>query len=245
MTTSKTDWERLNRMTDEEIDANAQADPDAHPTTKAIWHGARVVMPQVTPIALSINPVLLPLTTLRQALALAQVRNSCAAFMTNNAQLISPLQQARWFTRRYWPAIQQAMALGELPAYRVWLIVAGDEADTGNTPPILGYLGMAMSDDGYLITEGLAPAARGKGLGTWLLHHALNEQNWFDDKPIWADIFDHNAASVKLHQGFGFTPVMALGNEVTRYRWQKGATNPVAQNPVIQNIPQSEPSAPC
>lgn len=45
MTTGKTDWERLRRMSDEEIARNALHDPDVQPTTEAFWENARVVMP--------------------------------------------------------------------------------------------------------------------------------------------------------------------------------------------------------
>jgi uncharacterized protein (DUF4415 family) len=38
-------WERLDRMTDEEIRAGIEADPDVHPTDDAFWQGARVVRP--------------------------------------------------------------------------------------------------------------------------------------------------------------------------------------------------------
>jgi uncharacterized protein (DUF4415 family) len=43
---SLTDWNRLSSMTDDEIEAAAQADPDAAPLDDAFWQTARVVMPQ-------------------------------------------------------------------------------------------------------------------------------------------------------------------------------------------------------
>ena len=39
---SKTDWHRLKKMTEEEIDRNALADPDAKPTDEAFWMEAEV-----------------------------------------------------------------------------------------------------------------------------------------------------------------------------------------------------------
>ena len=42
----KTDWDRLRRMTDEEIRQGIESDPDAHPTDEAFWKDAKVVMPQ-------------------------------------------------------------------------------------------------------------------------------------------------------------------------------------------------------
>jgi uncharacterized protein (DUF4415 family) len=43
---SKTDWERLSRLSDEEIHASAMADPDALPTSEAFWNNARLVYPE-------------------------------------------------------------------------------------------------------------------------------------------------------------------------------------------------------
>ena len=41
-----TDWERLRRMTDEEIRAGILADPDDHPTDAEFWKNAKVVWPK-------------------------------------------------------------------------------------------------------------------------------------------------------------------------------------------------------
>src|SRR2546422_4243983 len=40
-----TDWRKLRRMSDAEIHAGIEADPDAHPTDEAFWHNAKVVLP--------------------------------------------------------------------------------------------------------------------------------------------------------------------------------------------------------
>jgi uncharacterized protein (DUF4415 family) len=41
-----TDWEALRRMSDAEIHAGIEADPDAHPTDEAFWQDAKVVLPR-------------------------------------------------------------------------------------------------------------------------------------------------------------------------------------------------------
>jgi uncharacterized protein (DUF4415 family) len=41
-----TDWEALRRMSDAEIHAGLEADPDAHPTDDAFWKNAKVVLPR-------------------------------------------------------------------------------------------------------------------------------------------------------------------------------------------------------
>ena len=42
----ETDWERVDAMTDEDIDAAASSDPDAPPTDASFWKEATVVMPE-------------------------------------------------------------------------------------------------------------------------------------------------------------------------------------------------------
>ena len=42
----KTDWTRVDAMTDADIDAAARSDPDAPPTDAAFWKGATVVFPE-------------------------------------------------------------------------------------------------------------------------------------------------------------------------------------------------------
>ncbi len=41
-----TDWDRLRAMTDEEIEAGAQSDPDALPTDDEFWKDAKIVLPR-------------------------------------------------------------------------------------------------------------------------------------------------------------------------------------------------------
>ena len=41
-----TDWRKLRQMSDAEIHAGIEADPDAHPTDDDFWQTAQVVMPQ-------------------------------------------------------------------------------------------------------------------------------------------------------------------------------------------------------
>jgi hypothetical protein len=42
---SKTDWPRLEKMTEEEIQRRALADTDAQPTDEAFWREAEVIIP--------------------------------------------------------------------------------------------------------------------------------------------------------------------------------------------------------
>ena len=42
-TKARTDWERLRKMTEEEIEAAARSDPDNPPTDQEFWRDARTV----------------------------------------------------------------------------------------------------------------------------------------------------------------------------------------------------------
>jgi uncharacterized protein (DUF4415 family) len=46
---SHTDWDRVNALSDAEVDAAAQGDTDAQPLDDEFWQNARVVMPPRTP----------------------------------------------------------------------------------------------------------------------------------------------------------------------------------------------------
>ncbi len=41
-----TDWDRFDALTEEEVRAGIEEDPDAHPTDEAFWEGGVVVMPE-------------------------------------------------------------------------------------------------------------------------------------------------------------------------------------------------------
>ena len=42
----KTDWKRVDALSEEEREEAAQSDPDAQPTTEDFWHDAVIVMPE-------------------------------------------------------------------------------------------------------------------------------------------------------------------------------------------------------
>jgi uncharacterized protein (DUF4415 family) len=45
---SRTDWDRVRAMSDDEAEAAAAGDPDAPPLDEAFWREARVVLPRPT-----------------------------------------------------------------------------------------------------------------------------------------------------------------------------------------------------
>ncbi len=42
----ETDWDKLRAMSDAEVHAAIESDPDAHPTDEEFWKDAEVVLPQ-------------------------------------------------------------------------------------------------------------------------------------------------------------------------------------------------------
>ncbi len=55
-TKGKTDWKRVDALTEPRIDEAARADPDALPTDAAFWRDAKLVMPErKVPVSLRID----------------------------------------------------------------------------------------------------------------------------------------------------------------------------------------------
>ncbi|MCH9019292.1 MAG: BrnA antitoxin family protein [Proteobacteria bacterium] len=55
-TKGKTDWARVDALTEPRIDEAARADPDALPTDAAFWRDAKLVMPErKVPVSLRID----------------------------------------------------------------------------------------------------------------------------------------------------------------------------------------------
>jgi len=53
---TRTDWRRVDRMTEAELAAAAASDPDALPTDPAFWKQARLVMPEPkVPVSLRLD----------------------------------------------------------------------------------------------------------------------------------------------------------------------------------------------
>lgn len=51
----KTDWARLDAMTDEEVEAAALSDPDALPMTDEEWARAEIIRPGKIPVGLKLD----------------------------------------------------------------------------------------------------------------------------------------------------------------------------------------------
>lgn len=142
-----------------------------------------------------------PLIILEEAQAVALIRNECRYFMTNDQREISPLKQKKWFKDFYTKQNPKK--------YRVWLL----KDDKKN---IIGYFAAKEEEEGYYISEAIHETNRGKGMGSFLLKNLISQEN-FNSKPLYADIFNHNLASISLHQKFDFIPHSTINQEITRY----------------------------
>ena len=145
-----------------------------------------------------------PLTTLDEALLLAEIRNECRQWMTNDQHEISHSEQADWFFEVYQKQSPQF--------YNVWLLKEMNE----KKDPVLGYFAAKECPDSFYVTEGLLESRRGQGAGTFLLQTLLSYEI-FKNKKIHADIFNYNQASIRLHQKFGFKPYKIINNQITRF----------------------------
>jgi L-amino acid N-acyltransferase YncA len=144
-----------------------------------------------------------PLVSLEEAFALALVRNQCRLMMTNDQREIIPEEQKKWF--------QQVYTQQNPMKYRVWLL---------KEETIIGYFAAKEQKEGFYITEGIQENRRGKGAGSFLLKTMLDEEN-FNTKPLFADIYNDNLASLRLHQKFGFIPYEEINQNLTRFYLRK------------------------
>jgi L-amino acid N-acyltransferase YncA len=148
------------------------------------------------------NLSLKPLATVKQALLLADIRNQCRLFMTNDQREVTPDGQRQWFETHYSKQTPQR--------YFVWLLYQQE------TPVGYAAAKLVQEDNTALITEGLAEAARGKGLGSYLLR-CLTQQPEVQGKTLVADVRKDNPASQRLHEKFGFKEIPHPEGHLLRY----------------------------
>ena len=128
-----------------------------------------------------------PLSCLQEALSLMIVRNECRQMMTQDQHEILPEEQKEWFENFY--SKQNPLR------YRVWLLK--------NDGVIIGYFAAKECREGFYITEGIRKDQRGQGRGHFLLKTMARHAE-FRNKTLFADIFNDNLASIRLHLKLGF-----------------------------------------
>lgn len=149
------------------------------------------------------------MTSLRDAMIVRRLRNSCARFMTQAREPIGRLAQARWFLRRY-------RAAARAGRYRVYLFF------DGRAP--VGYGALQRYEDVLLVTECVADEHRGHGAGKEILA-ALVDVARREQRDLVAEIWASNAPSLALHERAGFVLEASTerdGESLRRYRLRTG-----------------------
>lgn len=130
------------------------------------------------------------LTSLRDALTVRRLRNTCCEYMTNYQQKLGLWQQVRWYFTNY----KKASRSGD---YRIFLFC-------GEHGRALGYGALQIHDGQLYITECVETAVRGKGYGKQILAFIV-QTGREEDRTLVAEIWADNQASRALHEKAGFT----------------------------------------
>jgi ribosomal protein S18 acetylase RimI-like enzyme len=125
-------------------------------------------------------------STLDDALAVAEVRNSCREFMTHDQREIGREAQTKW-----WKSLDHERL-------RLFLLSV-----RGNP---VGF-GVVRSEENAWLTGGLLPDARGKGLGGGLFQSLCEEAAQLSYPEVWLDVFASNIRAVRLYERLGFERV--------------------------------------
>lgn len=130
-----------------------------------------------------------PLSSLRDALIVRRLRNTCCEYMTNYQQTLGLWQQVRWYYRNY----KRASRSGD---YRIFLY-------RDSYGRALGYGALQLHDGQLFITECLETSVRGQGYGKQILA-SLVQTGREEGRTLVAEIWADNAASRALHEKAGF-----------------------------------------
>ncbi len=155
------------------------------------------------------NLTRLPVSSLRDALIVRRLRNTCCEFMTNYRQKLGFWQQVRWYYRNY----KTSSSSGD---YRIFLF-------RDSSGRALGYGALQLHDGQLYITECLETSVRGQGLGKQILA-SLVQTGREEGRALIAEIWADNQASRALHEKAGFV--------LTAQREHKGRGLLVYQLPV-------------
>lgn len=125
-------------------------------------------------------------TTPAEAEILRTIRNDCKDFMTRSTDYITPEQQAEWFKT----------AFKKYELYIAYYIEHGVVAVNA------GFGVIHLENDQYLLTGGLTPDYRDKGLGTPLFKFLIDNCN--KQLPIRLEVLKTNTRAFKTYEKLGF-----------------------------------------
>ncbi len=125
-------------------------------------------------------------TTPAEAEILRTIRNDCKDFMTRSTDHITPEQQAEWFKT----------AFKKYELYIAYYIEHGVIAVNA------GFGVIHLEDEQYLLTGGLTPDYRDKGLGAPLFKFLVDNCN--KQLPIRLEVLKTNTRAFKTYEKLGF-----------------------------------------
>lgn len=130
----------------------------------------------------------IPVQTLKQAEQLRRVRNDCRLFMTHNTNVITQVQQRRWFSTL------------DRQKYSPFLVL-----DDQGCPA--GYCLVAMIDGVPWLTGGLYGAYRGQGMGRLIFQWMIDWCVERGHQTIMLDVQRTNDRGRTLYESLGFIHV--------------------------------------
>jgi ribosomal protein S18 acetylase RimI-like enzyme len=79
-----------------------------------------------------------------------------------------------------------------------------------NTTPVAVILVARRGWTSRVAAMAVAPEARGRGVGKWIMQGAIREAVSRGDRSILLEVFEHNTPAVNLYKGLGFKPLRRL-----------------------------------
>lgn len=125
-------------------------------------------------------------TTANEAEMLRVIRNQCKDFMTRSTDEITPEQQQEWFKTAF-------------KKYELYIAYA---IEHGVCIVDAGYGLIHLNDGEYLLSGGLVPGYRDKGLGSVLFKFLVDNCN--KQQPIRLEVLKSNTRAFKVYEKLGF-----------------------------------------
>jgi ribosomal protein S18 acetylase RimI-like enzyme len=125
-------------------------------------------------------------TTSNEAEMLRIIRNQCKNYMTRNTSEITPEEQSEWFKTAY-------------KKYELYIAYA---VEYGACIVDAGYGLIHLNEKEYMLTGGLVPGYRDKGLGTILFKFLVDNCN--KQIPIRLEVLKDNLRALKTYEKLNF-----------------------------------------
>ena len=126
-------------------------------------------------------------TTSNEAEMLRVIRNQCKDYMTRNTSEITPEEQLEWFKTAY-------------KKYELYIAYA---VEYGACIVDAGYGLIHLNEKEYMLTGGLVPEYRDKGLGAILFKFLIDNCN--KQIPIRLEVLKDNLRALKTYERLNFT----------------------------------------